>query len=127
MSLSFSMCGVGAGPGDGQGRLPLFTKKKPTGDLLWTSSLIFFTDFHHTLSLILCGTAILKKIYFRRTLTPMAASVHSLNFNGYCICILFSPIETFVCNCSSFQKKPENRKTKYMSFSLFYGDKILQR
>ena len=127
MSLSFSMCGAGAGPGGGPGRLSLFTKKKPTGDLLWTSSLVFFKDFHHTISLILCRTAILKKIYFCRSLTSMAACVHSLNFNGHRVCILFFPIETFVCNCSSLQKKLENRKTKYMWFSLFYRDKILQR
>ena len=40
----------------------------------------------------------------------MADCVHSLNFNGHRVCIPFFPIETFVCNCSSFQKKQKEHK-----------------
>ena len=58
----------------------------------WTSSLVFFEDFDHTISLILCRTDILKNIYFYRTPSSVAAYFYSLNSNN-CY-ILFFPIET---------------------------------
>ena len=48
----------------------------------------------------------------------MATSVHSLDFNNYIHklhkfeYILFSPIETFACNCLILTDKTGNRKNK---------------
>ena len=66
-------------------------------DLLMEMGILASKILARILSLILCGTAILKNIYFCRTLSSMAASVHSLNYNINKI--FFSPTETFVRNC----------------------------
>ena len=58
---------------------------------------LFFKDFDHTVSLLLCKIVTLKNIYFCRILSSMAASVQSWNSNDQYI--LFSPIERFECNC----------------------------